>query len=331
MNAIHDRERLELPEQLAGVDLNLVVAFDALAREGSVTRAAQRLGITQSAMSHALRRLRELLGDPVLVRTGRGMVPTERAARLVTPVRGALVTLARALLSPNDFAPTTATRTFTLASPDLFDVLAVPPLLARLATEAPGVDVKIVGALGQTLAARLETGEIDVAVVPRFDEGKRGPRSPELPGLVRRQLFRDGFACFARADHPAFVPKRGHKRALSLELYLSLSHLLVSPSGDAVGPVDEALARRGKARRIALTVSQFTTAVAIVARSDLVLTAPAALAGALTPGMDVVVLAPPLPLPQHSISLAWHERLSSDPGHRWLRELLTEVARAVQR
>jgi len=334
MNEIHERERLRLPEQLAGIDLNLVVAFDALAREGSVTRAARVMGVTQSAMSHALRRLRALLRDPVLVRTSHGMVLTPHAASLVVPLRGGLATLGRALLTPSLFDPRTARRAFALATVDLFDVLVMPPLLAQLRAAAPGLDLKLISALrgsgGPALSEQLETGEVDLATVPRFDRSARGPAEPQPAGLVQRTLFRDGFACFLRADHPVLGGRGERAKPLTLDSYLSLAHALVSPSGDAVGPVDEALAKRGRKRRILLSVPQFTAALSIVAKSELVLTAPAALAGAGARELGIVVLPPPLPLPGHTVSLLWHERFSSDTGHLWLREQLFVLAQRIQ-
>jgi DNA-binding transcriptional LysR family regulator len=319
-------EQLALPERLRGVDLNLVVAFDALAREASVTRAARRVGVTQSAMSHALRRLRALLRDPVLVRTGSGMALTARAEALVAPMQSGLMMLGRALLGESAFDPQSARRAFTVAAPDLFDVLVMPPLLSRVRDEAPGIDLKLLAVRGRTLNAKLETGEIDIGVVARFDGPVRDQEA--APGLVRRTLFRDGFACFLRAGHAALAIKRG-RPSLSLARYLTVSHVLVSPSGAVVGPIDEALAQRDQTRRVALTVPHFTAALAIVAQSDLVLTAPLGLARLLSPGLGVVMAAAPLPLPEHAVDLVWHERFSSDPGQRWLRELVTEMARGM--
>lgn len=350
MKDIHERERLLRPEQLAGIDLNLIVAFDALAREGSVTRAARRVGVTQSAMSHSLRRLRDLLGDPVLVRAGNGMALTPRAESLVEPLPSGLVLLGRALLTSIEFEPATARRAFCLATLDLFDVLVMPPLLARVRADAPSVDLKLVPGPGlsvsATLSAQLETGEVDIAIVPRFDSTwsrhasatlHRPPKvapEPAAPGIVQKTLFRDGFTCLLRADHPALSQKatRGGagRQELSLETYLMLSHALVSPRGDAVGAVDEALEKRGLRRRIALSVPQFTSALAIVAKSDLVLTAPAALARVASAEQGVVALPPPLALPEHSVQMMWHERVSNDPGHRWLRGLVSDAARGAQ-
>jgi DNA-binding transcriptional LysR family regulator len=311
------------PEQLARIDLNLLVAFDALARELSVTRAAQRVGVTQSAMSHALRRLRELMDDPLLVRGQSGMMLTPRAAALVIPLRSGLVTLGRALEQPCAFTPASTRRSFTIASPDLFDVLVIPPLLERVRRLAPGIDINVLPTSTPELSLRLETGDVDFAVVPRVDQSSNAPPQPAPQGLLQTTLFRDRYACYLRADHPALAKKR----ALSLTQYVSLSHVLVAPRGDGLGQVDEALAERSLQRRIVLRLPHFFAALAIVARSDLVLTAPTVLAALGDGHLPVVAIAPPLALTEHSVNLLWHERFSNDPAHLWLRELIVHVAR----
>jgi DNA-binding transcriptional LysR family regulator len=338
-------EENALTEQLARIDLNLVVAFDALARECNVTRAAEHVGVTQSAMSHALRRLRDLLGDPLLVRGQAGMLLTPRAEALRVPLRSSLITLGRALSRPEVFEPKSARRAFRLASPDLFDVLVLPRLLERMREQAPGVDLIIVSTEGRRLADSLETGDVDVAIAPRID----GPDStiPALSGssLLRRTLFHDTMVCLLRADHPALAGKAARKavktahkvakskkppaRALSLDTYASLSHALVSPKGEGPGLADALLARHGLTRRIALRIPHFFTALAIVEKSDLVLTAPAGLACLASERVAVVPLPAELPVPPHAVDQVWHERFSSDAGHTWLRDLLLDTARAA--
>lgn len=325
-----------LPERLARIDLNLLVAFDALAREQNVTRAAERVGVTQSAMSHALRRLRELLDDPLLVRGKSGMVLTARAEALVLPLRSGLVSVDRALVRTERFDPGTARRKFRLATPDLFDLLAIPLLLEALREQAPGVDL-VVTPLDARLSDALETGEIDLCVVPRVDEFPGGAPELDGSGLVRRVLFRDDFSCFCRADHPAASEKRPRRgkpaviEPLSVEAYAALSHVLVSPRGEGPGLVDELLAKQGLSRRVALRIPHFFSALSIVEKSDLILTAPTALRLLLAPRSKVIALPAPLRLPGHAIALLWHERFSNEPGHAWLRELLVEVTQRFAR
>jgi len=340
-------------EQLSRFDLNLLVAFDALVRERSVTAAARRTGVTQSALSHALRRLRDLLDDPLLVRGQRGMVLTPRAESLVLPVQGSLNALRRALSQPAGFEPHTARRAFCLATLDLFDVIVVPPLLERLRREAPGVDLTLIPTDPRQLPSQLETGEVDAAIVPLVDELPVDQPQLTSESFVRRELFRDQHVCFVRRDHPALRTRASAKRAktdaamggkLSLETYAGLSHLLVSPQGTGPGIVDQMLAQRGLTRRVALRVPHFYAALSIVSECDLILTAPRALgvlaslaaeprAGERRTGEPgtVVMLPPPLRLPSHSVHLVWHERFSHDAGHSWLRELVAQVARATRK
>lgn len=333
MNTVHIQAEAGLPEQLARVDLNLLVVFDALAREQSVTRAAQRLAVTQSAVSHALRRLRELVGDPLLVGGRGGMALTPRAENLVQPVRSALVTLGRALAEPAPFAPATATRTFTLNCPDLFDLLVVPHLMTRLREEAPGVDLVISPPSVPRLSDRLAAGEVDLAVRPRV-EGHPGVEPPMAEvGLLRRTLFKDRFLCVLRRGHPALAPspRTGRPRRLTLRAYAALEHVLVSPTGEGPGPVDALLAQEGLRRRVALRVPQFASALAAVASSDLVLTGPEVLASLPRAGLagpDLVAIPVPLRMPAQSIDMVWHERFTNDPGHAWLREVVAEAAGA---
>jgi DNA-binding transcriptional LysR family regulator len=207
----------------------------------------------------------------------------------------------------------------------------IPVLLERLRLEAPSVDLAITQLDAQRLSHALETGEVDLSICPRVDDFQGAPE-PDGHGLVRRVLFRDGFSCFCRADHPALLDKRGRRKvaadeSLSLETYASLSHALVSPGGEGPGFVDELLAQHGLRRRIALRVPQFSSALAIVERSDLVLTAPSVLARLLGARSKVVTLRAPMRLPEHSLQMLWHERFSNDPGHAWLREALLEVAK----
>jgi DNA-binding transcriptional LysR family regulator len=333
MNGVHDTADVGSPEQLAKLDLNLLVAFDALSRERNVTRAAQRTGVTQSAMSHSLARLRELLDDPLLVRGRGGMVLTPRAEALVVPLRSGLSTLGRALAQPASFDAATARRAFRIASPDLFDVLVVPRLLQRICSEAPGIDVVVAPLAERGLVERLESGELDVAVAPRVDPVGGAEPERATAGLLQSRLFRDRFVCFLRADHPALLAateKRRDAPRLSLRAFSELSHALISPSGEGPGFVDQLLAERGLRRRIALRIPHFYAALAIVAKTNLVLTAPHALGYLAPESSGIAMLECPLPLPKHSVNLVWHERYTKDPGHAWLRQLLTDVSRDLQ-
>jgi DNA-binding transcriptional LysR family regulator len=296
---------------LASFDLNLLLALDHLVHTGSVTQAAGRMGVTQSAMSHTLRRLRTLFDDPLLVRTGSTMSPTPRAEALAIPIRAALAQLERALHEPEGFHPGRSTRAFRITAPDLFDLLMLPRIWSAFAQEAPGVRLASVPAPAAIHAA-LASGDLDLAVVPV---------QPELEGvghaeILRRSLFRDRMCAWVREGHPS-------AGGLPLDAYLSAAHVLVSPTGRGPGVVDHVLAQRGLRRRVVVRVPHFATAVAMVRSSDLVLTGPASLEALDAPlvGLDL-----PFEVPEHGIALAWHRRVGADAGHRWLRERLTAIA-----
>jgi DNA-binding transcriptional LysR family regulator len=245
------------------------------------------------------------------------------------PLRSGLNTLGRALSEPTGFEPQTARRSFCLATPDLFDVLAIPRLLERIGLEAPGVDITCISIDASRLSDRLETGEIDAAIVPQVEEIRPVTGQPQASGLVRRTLFRDRHVCLMRGDHP-------HGRAaargkLSLATFAELSHMVVSPQGSGPGIVDRMLEQRGLRRRVALRIPHFYSALAILANCDLVLTAPTGLALLAARDRRIISFEPPLRLPNHNGQLLWHERWTNDPGHNWLRGLLIEIGREILR
>jgi DNA-binding transcriptional LysR family regulator len=301
--------------RLSTTDLNLLVAFDALVAEGNVTRAADRVGLTQPAMSHALGRLRKLVGDPLFVRTSQGMVPTPRAAELVEPIRRALGEIDRALFQPPRFDPGSATRSFNLAAVDFGALVVLPPLLARVRVEAPHADLVVRQLRADTIEQQLVEGEVDVAV---------GMVHDEPPWMAHRKLFEERFICLARQGHPVV------KGAISLEQFVALEHALVAPRQHrSAGFVDRALAKRGLRRRVALTLPHFLVAPFVVASSDLVLTLPGRVARTFAGMMDLQLVQPPLEVEQFFVSAYWHERQTRDPAHGWLREVLVDVCKNV--
>lgn len=308
MKAMHDvHHHLEL----AGVDLNLLVVLDALLAERSVTRAAGRVGLTQSATSHALGRLRTLTGDPLLVRAPRGaMVPTPRALALAEPVRRALADLSLALRGDAPFDPATARRTFRLAGSDYAELVLVPPLMDRLLVRAPSIDLWVAPA-GASFHDELAAGTLELAMAPlRGDE----------PGLYQRRLFDERFVCVVRAGHPLARQK------MTLARFLSYPHVLVAPRGKPGSWIDDELARLGKSRRIAVAVPHFLVAPYVLGGSDLVLTVAARVAETYARERELAVLPTPLPVPGFTMVALWHERMHHDAAHRWLREQLAEVA-----
>ena len=299
------------PTDLSGINLNLVVALDALLSEANVTRAAERVGVTQSAMSHSLRQLRELLGDALLIRGRGGMVRTPRAEQLAAPLHRGLLELRRALANEPVFEPRTATRRFTLATGDYFAAALLPELLGMLGREAPGVDLVVRHLIPDQVASLMESGEVDLCVAAF---------PPPSPGLRQQKLFTEDFVCVVREGHPAV------RKGLDLETYLRLPHVLISPRGEGAGTVDIALAALGHTRRIALRLPYFLTAPLVVVHSDHVLTAPRRLVETFTGAWPLQVLPPPVELRSFDVVQVWHERFNDDPAHRWLRGMVHRAA-----
>lgn len=296
--------------RLAGIDLNLLTCLDALLEEGNVTAAARRLGVSQPAVSHNLKRLRDLLGDPLLVRTRTGMQPTPRATELRPALRAALDAAESVLQASPPFDPARAERTFVLAMADQASFQLLPPLMRRLAEVAPGVNIVLRPPAGDVHHA-LADGEIQVAVGVFMD----------APAQVRSApLWAETFSCVVRRGSAAARGTLDRKR------FLALPHLLVAPRGIAGGIVDEVLARDGQRRRVAVMVPHFMVAPGIVATSDLIWTAPTSLARAVSAAFPLAIRTPPLDIPGFTNVMRWHLRLDRDPGLAWLRGLLREVA-----
>ena len=283
-------------------DLNLLYTFDVLLAEGNVARAARRLRLSPSAMSRALARLREATGDPLLVRAGRGLVPSPRAIELRERV-GQLVHDAEAVLRPADALQLgRLDRTFTLRTSEGFVENFGAGLLARVSAEAPGVRLRFVPKLDKD-SAPLRDGTVDL------ETGVVGKTTG--PEVRAQTLFRDRFVGVVRMGHPLgegeITPAR----------YAAARHVHVSRRGSDKGPVDEALAPLGLQREIATTVGGFSAALALARASDLVATVPERHTGDLRAGMRSFAL--PLPVPLITVSLLWHPRMDGDPAHRWLR------------
>ena len=293
---------------MAPPDLNLLVTLDVLLAEGSVARAARRLRLSPSAMSRALARLRETTGDPLLVRAGRGLVPTPRAIELREAV-GPLVQDAQAILRPAG-KPNLGevARTFTLRTSDGFVENFGPRLLARVGKEAPGIRLRFVPKLEKDNAP-LREGTVDL------ETGVVGEATG--PELHVQALFRDRFVGVVRKGHAL---ARGR---ITPARYASARHVLVSRRGADRGPVDEALGALGLARDIATTVGGFSAALALARASDLVATVPERHTGDLRAGMHGFAL--PFAVPELTISMLWHPRVHADPVHRWLRACVREV------
>ena len=298
---------------MATPDLNLLVTLDVLLAEGSVARAAQRLQLSPSAMSRALARLREATGDPLLVRAGRGLVPTPRALALREQV-GQLVQDGAAVLRPAEMLDLKQlVRTFTLRASEGFAENFGPHLIARIGKEAPGVRLRFVQKPNKdTTPLRDGTVDLDIGVVGQTT----GPE-------VRAQaLSRDRFIGVVRRGHPLSRGKITPSR------YAAGRHIVVSRRGLDKGPIDEALKPLGLERQIVTIVGGFATALALVRASDLVASVPERHTGNLRAGLHSFPL--PVPTPEVTVSQLWHPRLDADPAHCWLRACVREACAGIR-
>ncbi|HYR27523.1 MAG TPA: LysR family transcriptional regulator, partial [Thermoanaerobaculia bacterium] len=292
---------------MARPDLNLLTVLNVLLAEGNVARAAKRLRLSPSAMSRALARLRKTTGDPLLVRAGRGLVPTPRALELRERV-SRLVDEAGAVLRPAERLDLRElVRTFTLRTSDGFVENFGPALLARAAEEAPGVRLRFLQKVDQD-SAGLRDGRVDL------ETGVIAETTG--PEVRTRALFRDRFVGVVRAGHPLIDGE------ITAERYAEGRHILVSRRGLDRGLVDEALAALGLERQIVTIVGGFAAAVAIARGTDLVATVPERHTESLRVGMHSFAL--PVAVPEITVSMLWHPRMEADPAHRWLRGIVLE-------
>lgn len=303
---------------IASLDLNLIVALDALLTERNVTRAAMRIGVTQSAMSHSLARLRTLVDDPLLVRSKKDMTPTPRAELLGAPVKKALADLALALASPAAFEPALAQMQITIATSDYGEIVMLPRIVARLRKEAPGIDLRVRAEEGK-LVEKLAEGVVDLGLRPPLTSGSSS-------GVFTKKLFNETFVCVMRKSHPL-----AKKKKLTLDAYADAAQTLISMHGSDRGVIDDALARVGRQRRIAVVVPHFLVAPYVVASADLLLTLPERIARRLEKSLDLTIKQLPaeLAVDGFAVSALWHERTQHDAAHKWFRGLVDEVARAT--
>jgi DNA-binding transcriptional LysR family regulator len=299
--------------KLAAIDLNLLVALRALLGERHVTRAARQLGLSQSAASHALNRLRELYDDPLLVRSGRSLELTPRAVALLPQLTRGLTELEASLRGQAPFEPHRARHVFRMGCADYFQAVLFGPLLGLLQAEAPGIDLQVVSHANEL--ERLDDGTLDVALLTK---------TPLPRSLSEQQLFSDGFKCMLRKGHPALRRKK-----FTLDDYLALGHVFVAPGGTSGSYVDRELEKRGVTRRIALQVSSFLVAPLVVSETDLISTGPERLLRRMSERYPIVLLPSPLKLPRFDLGLVWHSRREHDPAHAWLRDAIARAAREL--
>lgn len=297
---------------LARVDLNLLVAFDALMTERSVTKAAVRVGLGQSAMSHNLARLRTLFDDELLTRSANEMQPTPRALALVDPVRIVLANIEGLINRADEFDPRTADRVFRIGLPDSVEVLVGPRLLAHVCAEAPGIRFRFYSTDERRLLDEIDADHIDLGIgIGTFPDGQMHHK--------RRVLSTDSYLCIFNAQRIDLTPP------ISLDDYVRLPHILTSLRKGERGVVDDALGKLGLARTIAVVTPRFVAVPLLVASSPVITTMHARLARYFADQLNLTLSPPPVELPVLTTSLLWHASYDSDPGHAWLRKTIVEV------
>ena len=312
---MHTRDPQHASEtNLSQVNLNLLVALDALLRERHVARAAQRVGVTPSAMSQSLRQLRALYDDPLLVRTPTGMCPTPRGASIAREVSAGLNTLRGTLQSPS-FDPGTSTRTFTLGVSDAVALSIVPDLMATAAQHAPHVtwQVQPLEPRSHARAEQLERGTVDLVFGSELDR---------LPGLQQAFLYGDGLVGLARNDHPHVVPRPTQKQ------YARLSHVVFSPptTGSDTDFFCDRLIQAGSISKVALRTTYFLLAAMVVAESDHVLLVKRHMAPTLLKRFPLRTFIPPFETGDREYHVMWHGRFDRDPAHMWLRTQVLAIS-----
>jgi DNA-binding transcriptional LysR family regulator len=295
------------------VNLNLLLAFDALLRERSVTRAARSVGVTQAAMSNSLAQLRTLFEDPLFIRRSHGMDPTSRALQVGEQVQQGLASF-EAALAPAVFNPAHAEHSFVIAMNDYCQQVVLPPLLERVAHEAPKVRLAVRHWGHHQVSEALARGKLDLLL---------GFFASVPDNYFVEPLFEERFVCIVRTAHPKV------RTRLTLKRYLSLGHVVVSVASASPTPIDLALERLGHQRRVSLTVANSSTVPFVVARTDFIAAVSARTAVAMQNALPLSVFPLPVELEPSRIRQAWHARTQNDPRQRWLRDQVRDVCRAV--
>ncbi|MCV2886075.1 LysR family transcriptional regulator [Aestuariibacter sp. AA17] len=310
---------------IAKVDLNLLVYLDVLLREGSVTKAANQLSITQPAMSNGLKRLRDLFKDPLLVRTSDGMTPTQRALEIQPIIRDVLAKLEASIQPETEFDPATSARTFRIMASDYAESTLLMEVIGKLSSLAPNITLDVITPSDVTFHD-VEHGKVDMAI-NRFEE---------LPlSFHQKVVWYDTFSCVLKSDHP-IIGK------FNLEQYLHSQHIWVSKTGFGVGVgvdpnevqklgwVDAELTKLGKKRDIRIFTRHYHAALQLAKAQNLIATLPSKAANIFKNDSDVVILEPPFDIPPIALKMAWSALLHHDAGHIWLRRLITDVAKELE-
>lgn len=301
---------------ISNIDLNLLKSLDALLETVSVSKAAEQVNLSQPAMSRALQRLQHSLKDPLLVRSGRGMMLTPRGEALRAPVRDALVQVSF-VFEPPVFDPSQAQDKFRIMAPDYLAQLIMPPVLGRVFNLAPNMQIGM-----ENLSARAITEMCEGKISLGFGVVDDGP---ELDNVAAQALLKDRQVCLMRKDHSL------HQKGMTLKGYAGASHALLSITGKGGGRIDDVLKEHSLSRKIALRITHFLTISAVIAATDLVITMPRVLAGqVMTDDLVMMELPKVLRLPAFTVSQIWHERFTQDPAHQWLRRLIKAECKKLE-
>ncbi|MGF9658040.1 LysR substrate-binding domain-containing protein [Pantoea agglomerans] len=295
-------------------DLNLLPVLLVMMEERNVTRAAERLGITQPALSNALNRLRETLNDPLFIRERYGMRPTPKAEQLAQVVGAALSSIDKVILGQQDFDPLNATRLFTLAPNSYVEFIMMPAIVARLRSCAPGIRLRLTPFGNDVTETGVISGNTDM-VLGRIVE------PPD--NLVVQHLMNEGLACVIRADHPLVGEN------LTAEQYEQLKHVNVLPPGRMRAGLYQALEQRGLRRQVAVSVTHFLAVPEMIAVTDYCATLPRLICQHLSRDERLRIVPAPVDLGTFPVEMGWHARYRDDPAHRWFRTLITETAQSL--
>jgi len=291
-------------------DLNLLVVFEAVLAEGSISRAAARLDLSQPAVSNALARMRKATGDRLFVRLGNAVVPTPYAQGIADPIRQALASIRNSLSESQGFDPATSERAFAIYVTDLGEVYFLPTLLARLSKLAPGVRISTLPMPNEAAQDALKSGSVDLAIgnLPDF-----------RAGFYQQRLFPDHYVCAMRRDHPVIGQR------ITTRQFAAASHAIATPAGTGHGVILRTLMEHGLEHRIVLQVQNFLVLPNIVATTDLLAIVPHSVGSQLSRYNDIKLLPVPIPIPPFDIKQCWHERFHDDAGNRWLRQQFAEL------
>jgi DNA-binding transcriptional LysR family regulator len=295
---------------LSQIDLNLFVVLEAIYREGNITRAGQQLNLTQPAISHALKRLRDMLQDPLFIRQGAHMMPTPFTRNMIEEVRQALQILEVSVSQAHNFVPEHTRRSFHISLWEYLEALILPPLLSRLTQAAPGMTITTSRVKRRDIETELASGSLDLAIEIPMTMSDR---------IRQKWLLNESFVVVARPGHPAIAG------SLGLETYLAQRHIQVSSRRQGPSLIDVELSRRGLHRQVCLRSQHNFTACMVVSQTDMLLTLPERHAKLLNTGSVNQLFPFPLLAPRLEAHLYWHESVENDPANRWLREQIESV------